>query len=111
MKVIITGRHGLKIDDNLRSYINEKILKYESLINEPAVCDVMLADVRGPQNGVDKVVHLTLELPNEKNPLHVEVVTSDFFGSVDLAQEKLEREILKYKEKTKIGTRFPKKYR
>ena len=100
MKVIITGRHGLKIDDNLRSYINEKILKYESLINEPAVCDVMLADV-----------HLTLELPNEKNPLHVEVVTSDFFGSVDLAQEKLEREILKYKEKTKIGTRFPKKYR
>jgi len=51
------------------------------------------------------MVRITLTLPGEKNPLHVEAISSDFFGTIDLAQGKLEKEITKYKDKTKIGPR------
>ena len=105
MKVLVTGLRGLKVDDNLKSYAEEKVLKFVPLLEEPAVCEIMLADELGQKDGVDKSVHITMTLPNEKNPLHVEVTTSDFFGSIDLAEEKLEREIIKYKEKIKIGDR------
>ena len=103
MKLIIKGRKKFKVPQDLRSYIEDKILKYEKILPKEATVDVMMADVRGPQGGVDKVVHLTAVFPGEKNPFQIEQVTDDFFGSVDLAQERLEKHILKYKEKIKQG--------
>ncbi len=110
MKIIIKGHKHLKIDPNLHSYIEERIRKYEPIVKEPAVCEVVLSDQRGPKGGEDKVVKVTLTLPDVKNPIFVSERTSDFFGSIDLAQERLEHQILKYKEKVKIGSRYPKKY-
>ncbi|PIR70952.1 MAG: hypothetical protein COS97_01795 [Candidatus Nealsonbacteria bacterium CG07_land_8_20_14_0_80_40_10] len=110
MKLIIKGRKKFKVPQDLRSYIEDKILKYEKILPKEATVDVMMADVRGPQGGVDKIVHLTAVFPGEKNPFQIEQVTDDFFGSVDLAQERLEKHILKYKEKIKQGSRYPKKY-
>lgn len=110
MKIIIKGHKQLNLNPNLRSYIEEKIRKYEPLVKEPAVCEVVLLDIRGPKGGVDKVVKITLTLPEMKKPLFVSERTSDFFGSIDLAQERLEQQILKYKERVKIGSRFPTKY-
>jgi len=110
MKIIIKGHKQLCIDDNLRSYIEEKIRKYEPQLKEPANCEVILEDIRGPKGGIDKVVKITLSLPGLKNPIFVCERTSDFIGSVDLAQERLEQQITKYKEQVKIGDRFPAKY-
>lgn len=110
MQVIIKGSHGFKVPEDLKSYIEEKVSKYEDFLEEPAVCEIMIGDTNGPKGGVDKTVHITLELPNEKIPLHVEVTTDDYMGSIDLAQEKLEQQILKYKERVKVGDRYPKKY-
>lgn len=110
MKIIIKGHKQLKIDQSLKSYIEEKIRKYEPLVKEPATCEVTLSDIRGPKGGVDKVVKISLALPGLKNPIFVCERTSDFIGSIDLAQEALEHQILKYKEQIKIGTRFPAKY-
>lgn len=110
MKLIIKGRKKFKVPADLYSYIEDKIFKYDKILPKEAVVEVMVADVRGPQGGVDKVVHLTAILPGEKNPFQIEQVTDDFFGSVDLAQERLEKHILKYKEKIKEGSRYPTKY-
>lgn len=109
MRIIIKGKN-LKLNEDLKSYAFEKVAKFAEIIEDPAVCEVVLSDELGPKGGVDKAVHITLTLPGEKNAVHIEKTTSDFFGSIDLAQEKLEREILKYKEKTKIGPRYPTKY-
>lgn len=109
MNISITG-HNVELNDDLKTYAREKILKYEGQILEPAVCDIVLSNEFGPKGGIDKSVHITLTLPGEKNAIHVETRTDDFFGSIDLAQEKLEQQILKYKETIKIGPRFPKKY-
>ncbi len=109
MRVIVKG-HNVKLSPDLKSYVTEKILKYEPMIKEPAVCEVVLSDERGPKGGIDKMVRVTLTLPEMKNPIFVQETTSDFFGSIDLAQERLEHQILKYKEQVKIGSRFPAKY-
>lgn len=104
MNINISGRN-VDLNDELKSYAEEKVLKYVDMILEPAVCDIVLSNEFGPKGGEDKMVRITLTLPGEKNPLHVEAISEDFFGTIDLAQEKLEKEILKYKEKTKIGPR------
>lgn len=109
MKIIIKG-NKVKISPDLKSYIEEKILKYEPLVKEPATCEVVLSDEGGPKGGIDKVVKVILTLPDVKNPIFVCERTSDFFGSIDLVQERLEHQILKYKEQVKIGSRFPVKY-
>lgn len=105
MKIIIETVRSLKIDKDLKAYAMEKFGKFDNRVDESAVCIVTFSDELAPKDGVNKTVHLTLTLPNEKNPIHLEESTSDFFGSIDLIQEKLEREMIKYKEKTKIGER------
>lgn len=107
MTINITG-HNVELGDDLKLYAQEKVLKFVDIIVEPAMCDIVLSDEFGSKGGEDKLVRITLTLPEEKNAIHVEAQTDDFFGSLDLAQEKLEREILKYKEKIKIGPRQPK---
>lgn len=104
MTINITG-HNVELNDDLKNYAEEKVLKFVPELLEPAICDIVLSDEFGPKGGLDKLVRITLSLPEEKNALHVEAQTDDFFGSIDLAQEKLAREIEKYKEKIKIGPR------
>ena len=110
MKVIIKTLKGLEIDQTIKDYAQEKVLKYEPMTEEPAVCEVAFSDELGPKGGVDKSVRITMTLPGEKNPIHVEALATDFMGAVDLAQEKLEQEVTRYKEKKKIGSRYPSKY-
>lgn len=109
MEIIVKGKNGVKIDEEIRKYAEDKVRKYERLLAEPVVCDIVLDDLRGQKSGVDKSVHITLEAPGLKQPIHVEETTSDWRGSVDLAQKRLEQQIRKYKAK-KVGTRFPVKY-
>jgi len=104
MTISITG-DNVELNEDLKSYAEEKVLKFIDLIMEPAVCEIVLSNEFGPKGGEDKLVRINLALPGEKNPIHVEAQTDDFFGSIDLAQEKLEREIEKYKDKVKIGPR------
>lgn len=109
MTINITGQNVV-LNDDLKSYAEEKVLKFVDIILEPAVCEIVLSDEFGPKGGEDKLVRITLTLPGEKNSIHVEAQTDDFFGSIDLVQEKLAKELEKYKEKVKIGDRFPKKF-
>ena len=109
MKIIISGKQ-FQVDENLRSYINERFLKFTKFVQEPATIEVILSDEMGAKSGVDKSIKVTITLPELKNPIHIEEVTSDFKGSIDVIEERLEKHLLKYKEQVKIGDRFPKKY-
>jgi ribosomal subunit interface protein len=104
MTINISG-HNVELNDDLKSYAEEKVLKFVEMVEEPAICDITLSNEFGPKGGKDKLVRFTMTLPGEKNPIHVEAQTDDFFGSIDLAQAKLEREIIRYKEEIKIGDR------
>jgi putative sigma-54 modulation protein len=109
MQINISGKQ-VKVDDNLRGYIEERLRKFEKMVLEPAIVDVVLSNLRGSKGGVDKAIHVTVTLPDIKNPIHLEETTDDYKGSIDLIEERLETQIMKYKEEVKIGTRYPKKY-
>lgn len=108
MKIIISGKQ-FKVDDNLRGYINERFLKFARYVKEPATMEIVLSNFMGPK-GNDQAVCVTATLPELKNPIHIEEVTNDFKGSIDLIEERLEKVLRRYKEQIKIGTRYPKKY-
>ena len=108
MRIIIKGKQ-FKVDQNLRNYINERFLKFTRYVKEPATLEIVLSNFMGPK-GNDQSVHVTATLPGLKNPIHIEEVTSDFKGSIDVIQERLEQQLRKYKDKVKIGSRFPQKY-
>ena len=108
MRIIVHGKQ-FKVDDNLRNYINERFLKFAKFVKEPATIEIVLSNFMGPK-GNDQAVYVTATLPGLKNPIHIEEVTNDFKGSIDLVEERLEKALLKYKEQVKIGTRYPKKY-
>ena len=96
MKIIISGKQ-FKVDDNLRNYINERFMKFAKFVKEPATIEIVLSNFMGPK-GNDQAVHVTATLPGLKNPIHIEEVTNDFKGSIDLIEERLEKHLLKYKE-------------
>lgn len=79
------------------------------MVKEPATLEIVLSNFMGPK-GNDQSVCLTATLPGLKNPIHIEEVTNDFKGSIDLIEERFETQVSKYKEKIKIGTRYPQKY-
>lgn len=108
MKIIIQGKQ-FKVDDNLRGYIEERFRKFEKMLKEPATLEIVLSNFMGPK-GNDQAVCVTATLPGLKNPIHIEEVTNDFKGSIDLIEERLEKHLLKYKEQVKIGDRYPTKY-
>lgn len=109
MKIIIKGKQ-YKVDENLKQYILERFHKYDSMVEEPAIMEITLSDTLGPKKGLDKVVCITATLPEMKNPIHIEEATSEFKGTIDLIQERFEGSLRKYKEKVKVGSRYPQKY-
>lgn len=110
MNIIIKGRKQFRVQEDLRDYIETKFRKFEKMVKEPTTLEIMLADVRGPQKGMDKVVHLTAILPGRKNPEHIEELATEFHEAVDLVFERFKKLIVRWKEKTKEGSRYPKKY-
>ena len=110
MNIIIKGRKQLTVREDLKDYIEKKFRKFEKILTEPTTLDIMLADVRGDKGGLDKVVHLTAAIPGRKNPEHIEELATEFHEGVDLVFERFKKFVERWKEKNKIGTRYPKKY-
>ena len=108
MRIIISGKQ-FKVDQNLKNYINERFLKFARFVKEPATLEIVLSNFMGPK-GNDQAVCVTATLPGLKNPIHIEEVTADFKGSIDVIEERLEKVLFKYKDQIKTGSRFPKKY-
>ena len=110
MRIIIKKKGGMKIGKNLRSYVEDKVAKFEPLVEEPAICEVTLFEKdKGAKRGIDKEASILLTVPGIRKPLFAKCRTNDFFGSIDLAQAQVEEQLVKYKDK-KTGSRFPVKY-
>lgn len=89
MKVDLTAR-GLEITDELREYVWKKLSKIEKFFDQTLPAQVVLSSERGRQ-----IAELTLPL----NGLYVrgEEGTDDIYASVNLAVDKIERQINKYR--------------
>lgn len=91
MKIIVNGRH-LEITPALKSYSEEKIGKFEKYISSISEAIVTLS--------VEKYRHKAEVLLKVNGVLiQAEGTTGEIYSSIDQVVEKLEKQVVKYKER------------
>lgn len=89
--ITISGRHVL-VTESMKDYALEKLSKIEKF--SPRMIDVMVTmDIQKLEHRVDIVLHFN----NIKIKSHA--ATGDMYASIDLAVDKLENQIRRYKNK------------
>lgn len=91
MKINIHG-NKVKITDAIKDKIEEKLGKLDKYFENP---DSITANVVVRVRGVDQIVEVTI--PAKKMILRAEVTSKDLYTSIDMVEEKLERQIRKNK--------------
>ncbi len=91
MQLSVKGRN-LEITDALRQYAEEKLGRLTKYLEQIVSATVVLS--------VEKHRHLAeVTLRVRELTIHAEESTGDLYSSIDLVAEKLERQILRYKER------------
>lgn len=91
MKVTITSRH-YKAGSKIKDYVSEKIEKVTKFHDRIVACDVILERLHNQE-----MAEIRLKVSGKT--LNIKETTNDMTKSVDLAVDRLERQLKKYKEK------------
>lgn len=110
MNIIIKGSKGFDIFPENKDYLEKKFGKFASIVREPAVLEFTFHHTHGTRANIDKRIHLTFTMPGMKKSEHLEEVTTHFNDTIDRLYERFDKMIGRWKEKSKIGSRYPKKY-
>ena len=101
MNIIVNGRH-LEITAALRNYAVEKISKFEKFLSNISEAVVTLS--------VEKYRHKAeVMLKVNGSLIQAESVTGEVYSSIDEVVEKLEKQVVKYKEKHQTHRKADKK--
>jgi len=95
MKLNIRGSK-LEITDAIKSYLESKVQKLDKYFENP---EEITANIVAKTKGINQTVEITI--PIKKAILRVEESNNDLYSSIDLAVDKLERQIRKNKTKIK----------
>lgn len=95
MKLNIRGSK-IEITDAIKSYLEGKIQKLDKYFEKP---EEISATIVAKTKGIDQTIEITI--PIKKAILRVEESNKDLYSSIDLAVDKLERQIRKNKTKIK----------
>lgn len=91
MKIKIFGKN-IDVTDGIKSAVEEKLGNLEKYFTDDARIDVTLSVDRN-----DQKVEVTI--PLKGRIIRVEEVSSDMYATIDMAQETIERQLVKYKNK------------
>lgn len=97
MQLSITGHH-VEVTDALRSYVDEKIHKLERHFDHVSNVHVILS-VEKLQQKAEATVNIS------GGAIFAEAVEADMYAAIDGLAAKLDRQILKHKEKMQQRTR------
>lgn len=93
MQINLTGHH-VELTDPLRSYVNDKFEKLERHFDHLTSIHVVL--------GVEKLRHKAeATIHMNGNSVFADATQEDMYAAIDLLLDKLDRQVLKYKEKLK----------
>jgi len=91
MNIKVTGLH-LEITSSLRDYIESKLERISRHVDELIDVSVTLS--------VDKLIQKAeVNVHLSGKDIHVEATESDMYAAIDLLMDKLDRQVLKFKEK------------
>jgi putative sigma-54 modulation protein len=88
---------NLQVTDALRAYVTEKLSKLPRYFDQVQDAQVVLSVTRDRQRGRAQVVEMTVWCDGVV--LRAEEASDDMYASIDLAAEKLERQIEKYRSR------------
>jgi len=91
MRLSVKGRN-LEVTDALRRYAEEKVQRLTKYLEQIVAAHVVLAIEKHRQ-----IAEVTLRV--RELTIRAEESTDDLYSSIDLVAEKLERQILRYKER------------
>lgn len=103
----ISGRK-ISVSDGMRDHVTEKIGEALKVFEvQPMTCDVVLRVDKNPSNPERKTCEVTVFV--RESVVRVTASSSDMFGAIDEAADKVTRQLRKYKtkivEKRKRGSR------
>ena len=91
MNIKVTGLH-LEITPSLRDYIESKLERISRHVDDLIDVSVTLS--------VDKLIQKAeVNVHLSGKDIHVETTESDMYAAIDLLMDKLDRQVLKFKEK------------
>ncbi len=102
MNLIIHGHH-LEVTSALRGYVEEKLVRVRRHFDHVIDADVLLS--------VDKLqqkAEVTLRLSG--TALHAESTEPDLYAAIDLMIDRLDRQVLRHKDRVKNHVHAPLKY-
>ena len=91
MNLNVSGHH-LEVTPALRSYVQEKIGRVKRHFDHVIDAHVILT-----ANKLNQKAEVTLHVPGKD--LHCECEDGDLYAAIDVLADKLDRQILKYKDK------------
>jgi putative sigma-54 modulation protein len=91
MNLSVSGHH-LEVTPALRSYVQEKIGRVTRHFDQVIDAHVILT-----ANKVKQKAEVTLHVPGKD--LHCECEQGDLYAAIDVLADKLDRQVLKYKDK------------
>jgi ribosomal subunit interface protein len=101
MNIVVKVRHT-EVPDEMKEYAREKIGKrithYLGEAYEPITCEIEFDDELGTKEGLDKRVDVTIGLPHQHLPIHIEETDATFQEAIDRAVDRLNQSLEKYKE-------------
>ncbi len=104
MNISITSRH-FNAESALRTYVEDKVSKLDRFFDGVVHCDVVFDNEHSKPNGTDKMVEIKLSVHDKI--LKSQEATDDYFKAVDKAVDKLEKQLVKFKQKIKHEGKIP----
>lgn len=93
MNIDVTGRH-LEITDSLREYILEKMTRLERHFDHVIKAHVILECEKKHHKA-----EATLVVPKANQTIFANSVEEDMYAAIDTLMDKLDRQVIKHKEK------------
>lgn len=97
MRLLVNGRN-IDITDSIRDYVNEKIGKIFSQNHQINKIEITLEVIKNPSVSKNHIAEATCFINGAA--VHVKENAESMYASIDLLEEKLNRQVKKIKEKT-----------
>ena len=101
MKTIITGRN-VSLSEALKNHVESKLSKFDKFFRSDIEAQITLSHSKRNNKKV-QVIEITIPLKNDA-AIRVQEESEDMYASVDMAVDKLSKQIIKHK--TKLEKRY-----
>jgi putative sigma-54 modulation protein len=103
MNLIIHGHH-VEVTSAMRDYVSGKLERIRRHFDHVIDADVVLA----VEDKLRQRAEITLRVRG--NSLHAQAIDGDMYAAIDVLIDKLDRQVLRHKDRVKTHTRDPLKH-